>query len=190
MPAWYCLLRVTSSFIHYHSRIAVFLLACAQTAWAQAGRAELFGTVRDPAGLAVAGATAELSEANTGLRHAALTGDRGEYHFAALLPGAYSVTVRKDGFRTLERAGIERFTIGNASRNPVRGPGYPAADPMAGKLFHSRERLSAQIRAEAFNGSNTPPLGQPNGNFGAAAFGSITQAGDPRAFELAPRVKF
>jgi hypothetical protein len=35
---------VTSSFIHYHSRIAVFLLACAQTAWAQAGRAELFGT--------------------------------------------------------------------------------------------------------------------------------------------------
>src|ERR1035437_6988708 len=51
MPAWYCLLRVTSSFIHYHSRIAVFLLACAQTAWAQAGRAELFGTVRDPAGL-------------------------------------------------------------------------------------------------------------------------------------------
>src|ERR1035437_1110848 len=124
----FCLLRVTSSFIHYHSRVAVFLLACAQTAWALAGRAELFGTVRDPAGLALPGATAELSEANTGLRHAALTGDRGEYHFAALLPGAYSVTVGKAGFRTLQRTGIERFTIGNASRNPVRGPGYPAAD--------------------------------------------------------------
>src|SRR5450759_879507 len=107
MPAWYCLLRVTSSFIHYHSRLAVVLLGCAQAVWAQAGRAELFGTVRDPAGLAVAGATAELSEANTGLRLAALTGDRGEYHFAALLPGMYRVTVRKAGFRTLQRAGIE-----------------------------------------------------------------------------------
>ena len=63
--------------------------------------------MRDPAGLAVAGATAELREASTGLRHAVLTGERGEYHFAALLPGAYTVTVRKDGFRTLLRTGIE-----------------------------------------------------------------------------------
>src|SRR5450759_1229247 len=107
MPAWYCLLRVTSSFIHYHSRIAVVLLACAQAAWAQAGRAELFGTVRDPAGLAVAGASAELSEANTGLRQAVLTGDRGEYHFAALLPGTYSVTVGKAGCRAVLRTGID-----------------------------------------------------------------------------------
>jgi hypothetical protein len=98
---------VTSSFILYQSRLAVLLLACAQTAWTQAGRAELFGTVRDPAGLAVAGANAELREAGTGLRQAVLTGDDGQYHFAALPPGAYSLTVRKAGFRTLERAGIE-----------------------------------------------------------------------------------
>ena len=37
---------MTSSFIHYQFRLAVFLLACALTARAQAGRAELFGTVR------------------------------------------------------------------------------------------------------------------------------------------------
>jgi hypothetical protein len=98
---------VTSSFIQYHSRLAVFLLACAQPAWTQAGRAELFGTVRDPAGLPVPGATVELREAGTGLRNALLSGDRGEYHFAALLPGSYSVIVRKAGFRTLNRAGIE-----------------------------------------------------------------------------------
>ena len=45
-------------------------------------------------------------------------------------------------------------------------------------------------RAEAFSLSNTPPLGQPNGSFGAAAFGSIATAGDPRVFELALRLKF
>jgi hypothetical protein len=98
---------VTSSFIHYHARLAVFLLACAQTAWPQAGRAELLGTVRDPAGLPVEGAAAELREAAAGLRQTVLTSDGGEYHMAALPPGAYSLTVRKAGFRTLERTGIE-----------------------------------------------------------------------------------
>jgi hypothetical protein len=38
--------------------------------------------------------------------------------------------------------------------------------------------------------SNTPPLSQPNGSFGAAAFGSVTTAGDPSVFELARRLKF
>ena len=37
---------------------------------------------------------------------------------------------------------------------------------------------------------NTPPLGRPNGNFGAAAFGNIAMAGDPGVFVLALRVKF
>jgi hypothetical protein len=45
-------------------------------------------------------------------------------------------------------------------------------------------------RAEPFNVSNTPPLSQPNGSFGAAAFGSVTTAGDPGIFVLAPRLKF
>jgi hypothetical protein len=93
-------------------------------------------------------------------------------------------------FNTAAFTGAGQFGIGNASRNPVRGPGYQAADLMAGKLFRVRDRLGVQIRAEAFNVSNTPPLGQPNGSFGAAAFGSITTAGDPRVFELALRLKF
>jgi hypothetical protein len=104
------------------------------------------------------------------------------------LPASQRSTARYFDAAAFTAAG--QFTIGNASRNPVRGPGYQAADLMAGKLFHLRERLIAEIRAEAFNVSNTPPLGQPNGSFGAAAFGSITTAGNPRVFELALRVKF
>ena len=83
-----------------------------------------------------------------------------------------------------------QFMIGTASRNPIRGPGYQAADLMAGKLFRVTERLGVELRAEAFNVSNTPPLAQPNGSFGSAAFGTITSAGDPRVFEFALRVKF
>ncbi len=77
-----------------------------------------------------------------------------------------------------------QFTIGSSSRNPVRGPGLQNADLMLGKTFALTERARLQFRAEAFNVSNTPGLGQPNGTAGNAAFGTITTAFDPRVFEL------
>lgn len=93
-------------------------------------------------------------------------------------------------FNTAAFTQAAQFALGTASRNPVRGPGYNAVDLMVGKLFNIGERLRAELRAEAFNLTNTPPLGQPNGTFGSAAFGSITSAGDPRVFEFVARVKF
>ena len=83
-----------------------------------------------------------------------------------------------------------QFTIGNSSRNPVRGPGYQTADLMLGKTFALTERAALEFRAEAFNVANTPPLGQPNGVLGNPAFGSITSALDPRVFELAMKLHF
>ncbi len=44
--------------------------------------------------------------------------------------------------------------------------------------------MNFEFRAEVFNVSNTPPLNDPNGSFGSAAFGSITSAGNPRDFEF------
>ena len=83
-----------------------------------------------------------------------------------------------------------RSVIGNSSRNPVRGPGLQNADLMIGKTFSVTERVNFEFRAEAFNVSNTPPLNDPNGSFGSAAFGSITGAGNPRVFEFAVKVHF
>jgi hypothetical protein len=83
-----------------------------------------------------------------------------------------------------------QFTIGSSSRNPVRGPAYQSADLVLAKSFHVNERWRAEFRAEAFNVANTPPLGQPNGSFGSAAFGSITTALDPRVFELVLKIHF
>lgn len=82
------------------------------------------------------------------------------------------------------------FTIGNSSRNPVRGPGLQNADVMIGKTFRITERVHFEFRAEAFNISNTPPLNDPNGSFGSAAFGTITSAGNPRDFEFAGKLRF
>ncbi len=83
-----------------------------------------------------------------------------------------------------------QFTIGNSSRNPIRGPGLQDADLMIGKTFRIRERVSLEFRAEVFNVSNTPPLNDPNASFGSAAFGTITTAGNPRDFEFAGKLHF
>jgi len=104
------------------------------------------------------------------------------------LPGEQRSLVRY--FDTNAFAPAPQFTIGNSSRNPVNGPGYRTVDLMAGKLVRITERLGAELRIEAFNATNTPPLGNPNGSFGAAAFGSITTALDPRVFELVMKLTF
>ena len=72
----------------------------------------------------------------------------------------------------------------------MRGPGLQNADLMLGKTFPLRDSVNLELRAEAFNITNTPPLADPNGSFGSAAFGSITSAGNPRVFELVSKIRF
>jgi len=93
-------------------------------------------------------------------------------------------------FNTAAFTQAPQFTIGNSSRNPVTGPGYQTVDLMVGKIFVLTERFRTEFRAEAFNVTNTPPLGNPNGSFGNAAFGSITTALDPRVFEFVLKLHF
>jgi hypothetical protein len=93
-------------------------------------------------------------------------------------------------FNTAAFVAAPQFAIGTSSRNPVRGPGLQNADLMIAKDFRFGESVHAEFRAEAFNVSNTPPLNDPNGSFGSAAFGSIASAGNPRDFELVLKLRF
>ncbi|MGD0199191.1 MAG: TonB-dependent receptor [Bryobacteraceae bacterium] len=93
-------------------------------------------------------------------------------------------------FNTAAFTAAPQFVIGTSSRNPVRGPGLQNADLMIGKTFQIAERAHLELRAESFNVSNTPPLSDPNGSFGSAAFGSITSAGNPRVFEFVGKLHF
>ncbi len=93
-------------------------------------------------------------------------------------------------FDTAAFTATPQFFIGTSSRNPVRGPGLQNADLMIGKTFQIAEPWKLELRAEVFNVSNTPPLNDPNGSFGNAAFGSITSAGNPRVFEFVAKVHF
>jgi hypothetical protein len=93
-------------------------------------------------------------------------------------------------FNTAAFSQAPQFTLGNASRNPIVGPGYRTLDVMLGKTFSLSERFRLEFRAEAFNVTNTPPLTAPNTSFGTAAFGTITRALDPRVFELVLKLHF
>jgi hypothetical protein len=93
-------------------------------------------------------------------------------------------------FNTGAFTAAPQFVIGTSPRNPIRGPGLQNADLMIGKTFGITERVNLEFRAEAFNVSNTPPLNDPNGTFGSAAFGSITSAGNPRDFEFVAKLHF
>jgi len=83
-----------------------------------------------------------------------------------------------------------QFTIGNTSRNPIRGPGFQDVDIALIKRCKLKERYTVEVRAEVFNLSNTPPRGSPNTVLGSPGFGSITFAGDPRVIQLAAKMHF
>ena len=81
-------------------------------------------------------------------------------------------------------------TWGNAGRSILSGPGKIGVDLSLHREFSITESTRLQFRAEAFNISNTPPLGNPNTNLGNPAFGSITSAGLPRNIQLALKLLF
>jgi len=83
-----------------------------------------------------------------------------------------------------------QFTLGSSSRNPVRGPDYRNADLVLIKRIYFSETINVELRAEAFNVTNTPPLAAPNVVVGTPGFGSITAAGDPRVFQFGAKFNF
>jgi hypothetical protein len=64
-------------------------------------------------------------------------------------------------------------TFGTAGRSIVRGPGQFNVDLSLIKLTRFG-KVESELRIEAFNLLNHPQFGQPNPQFGSAAFGTIT----------------
>jgi hypothetical protein len=148
-----------------------------------AGGWQLAGIVREQSGspVAVTQATNLNAFAGFGIQRPNRIAD-------PALPSDQRTTARY--FDTAAFTQAPQFAIGTSSRNPVAGPGYRTVDLMVGKTFTITERFRTEFRAEAFNVTNTPPLGNPNGSFGNAAFGSITTALDPRVYEFVLKLHF
>ena len=77
----------------------------------------------------------------------------------------------------------------------MRGPGVVNLDASLFRTFNLASQVQLQFRAEAFNVSNTPHFGNPNGNANSSNFGRIlaTQTADAmgaRQFRFGVRTMF
>ena len=81
-------------------------------------------------------------------------------------------------------------SYGNAGHNSLRGPGFFDVDLAVSRAFKIYERLTLDVRAEAFNLFNHPNFMAPNANVSSSSFGQITTAFDPRILQAAVKVVF
>ncbi|MBM3726841.1 MAG: hypothetical protein FJW40_15650 [Acidobacteria bacterium] len=79
---------------------------------------------------------------------------------------------------------------GNAGRNLVRGPGINKWDFSLFKNFRVKERGLVQFRWEMFNMFNNANFEGVSGALGAANFGQVVSARDPRTMQFGLKVEF
>jgi len=79
---------------------------------------DLTGTVTDPSGAVVSGASVTLKSDATGATRNSTTGSNGSYRFSLLSPGSYTVSVTASGFsKTTSTANVN---VGTASIADVK----------------------------------------------------------------------
>ncbi|HEV2802877.1 MAG TPA: TonB-dependent receptor [Pyrinomonadaceae bacterium] len=79
--------------------LLLVLVACAPATFAQTHRASIRGTVTDPNGAVVAGASVTLINETTNERRTVVSNDEGEYSLAALPPAPYLIEVEAPNFK-------------------------------------------------------------------------------------------
>ena len=98
--------------------ISALLLLCASSGEAQFTNANLGGTVSDPSGAPLVGATVRAQNTDTGLQKNTVTDGAGTYSFVALPVGSYQITVEKEGFTKYVQTGIT-LVVNQSATVPV-----------------------------------------------------------------------
>src|SRR5438270_6014521 len=92
--------------------LSTFLLA-------QTATTSLRGTVTDPKGAVVSGASVTLSDPATGFSRTTKTDSQGAYQFLELPPATYQMTVTASGFATVKQTDIKLMVNTPATLNPT-----------------------------------------------------------------------
>ncbi len=184
--------KVTSSLI-----VTVFLLLLPVVCFAQttASTSAVTGTVTDPTGAVVAGATVKLIDTKTSQERTTTTNDQGVYQFAQVPPGqGYKLTFTATGFETLELANIAlgvgntethnaQLTVGQVSTSVVvtteaTGATLNTTDASIGNVIEERrlKELPIQFRASpaALIGLQPGVIGNNVGTGATNRVGSVT----------------
>jgi hypothetical protein len=127
----------------------------------------LRGTVTDPSGKAVAGASVVLSSAETKTVRNVTTGDQGEYQFLLVPPGTYVLSVTAPGFRRYEQKDLAllvntpatvniELKIGGTNETVTvtsEAPAINSVDASIGNSFDEK-----QVSQLPLEGRNVPDL--------------------------------
>jgi len=124
-------------------RIFVYL-AIALPLAAQIDHGSLNGTVSDASGAVIAGAKVEAISPATGFRRQTITGPAGTYQIPVLPVGQYTVTIAKDGFRTVEYKDVE-IAIGQRTIDARLAVGAITESVEVAAVADTVNRTSAEI---------------------------------------------
>jgi hypothetical protein len=92
------------------SKVALLLLvlALSQSAlFGQSSRGTIVGTVRDPSGAVLPGVAVTVKNTETNITRSMVTNESGDYVFAELNVGTYSITAELPGFKTAVEANLQ-----------------------------------------------------------------------------------
>lgn len=88
-------------------RLAALTAAFALTAPAQTGNATLSGYIKDPSGAMVPAAQIAIRNTATNVTQKTQSSADGRFSVTNLIPGDYAITVQAQGFRTVDRGGVQ-----------------------------------------------------------------------------------
>ena len=92
--------------VYFRALSVILLFLAASIGSAQvAGTGTLQGSVTDPTGAVIPGATVTISNVSTNVKHTLASDSAGAYVFPNIDPGTYNVTVTAPGFQTYVKSG-------------------------------------------------------------------------------------
>src|SRR5437867_4196305 len=107
--------------------ICLGILATAQTAFGQTtGSGTLRGTIKDPQGAIIRGATVTLINQRTKDERKTTTNDDGNYVFASVTPSEYTLKVEAQGFKTTEKTKVAIETSSTRAEDVQLELGQPS----------------------------------------------------------------
>jgi hypothetical protein len=144
-----------------------FVLALQGAAFPQGSSSSLQGTVTDPSGSAIPGATVVLSNTQATFERTTTTGAQGDFRLLAVPPGTYTLTVTARGFAHYMQTGLEllvntpataniQLKVGAVTENinvTSEAPALNLVDASIGNSFNEN-----QIRQIPLEGRNVPDL--------------------------------
>ena len=120
----WCITKLADSRLpNVSGMVAMLLLGCvffaARPLQAQLPTAKVAGTVSDPSGATIPGATITLTNTSNGFAYVAISNDSGEYVVPNLAPSNYRLTVEAKGFNVYSQEGIILVVNQATTVNPV-----------------------------------------------------------------------